>query len=928
MNITLTNTAIVQDVKTLAFEKNNGVDVINITVDTDENWQYKIDVKYPDKCCTGESLYNIIDLARNGNVCSVTLTQDMLPFNGKYTMQLRGINGDKVYHSETFDCWVKYSIDPAQAYEPVPSEFYQLEKELFEKADSIVSDAVEKTAETYPLLEALDADGDTNKSVKTVASNNTIDGNISGSAVFGAYNEISGDNHDWNIIGGWQNQVAANNTLTTGARNITKGHNSTQNGQDNEARVNNGYNIGNKNVTMAENAQNLGSALLATGEQQTVVGTTNAPDDNAVFIVGNGTDARSNAVTVKKDGSVAIGGHLEKQAGKMYADVQRTVAQNYRNVTSINGNTSGKILSTNVVYAAGEKSVALYCNQEALQNIATTVVRKTDTKDLNLLDGTTLCIQFRVYCRETKDITFVVGAVGNNTNFYSDWRELNVAEKTVSIPANTWTPVYLVANNFEHNEGYVTLGATFAGATQNPENVYIARIVVDTPAAWLSRYGTGTAVADTPDRTVFSSANYGTVTALGNGEALNVDPKNNSGAIRPQFFITDDEGNAIKVTKDEKYRLSFGCQGISVNNEMRFWITNDTNTTTNFPYTQTSQKNANVVYESEKNTNGQYNVEFTAKRDGYIRVGFTTYSKLENIIITYLSLYKETDVFPSIFEYSSDKVNDTGIRYKVGEIQTFGDPVIWMEQQQLVNTPMTDSLSFSAIGNNIHNREYISYNAIADVISEISPDMTIFERGVYLNATFEANDLLPYSYYNITYDKWVALNTGSRFKAAKINSKTNRYVSVRFLNDDDNPFQVSVGDTIGIQGTKTYNNLIVTRTEYYSTFPGDPPGYPASLDVYFAVPTDFTLRSDGENYIWNVDKPNAGSYDLDIDRALLAVGENTNYFSVNTDNSISIGDTKLTETQLKQLLALLNTNSTTKTGQEGTTDDTFDASET
>lgn len=115
MNITLTNTSITQDVKTLAFEKNNGVDVINITVDTDENWQYKIDVKYPDKCCTGESLYNIIDLTRNDNVCTVTLTQDMLPFNGKYTMQLRGINDDKVYHSETFDCWVKYSIDPAQA---------------------------------------------------------------------------------------------------------------------------------------------------------------------------------------------------------------------------------------------------------------------------------------------------------------------------------------------------------------------------------------------------------------------------------------------------------------------------------------------------------------------------------------------------------------------------------------------------------------------------------------------------------------------------------------------------------------------------------------------------------------------------------------------------------------------------------------------
>ncbi len=53
MNITLTGTKITQDNKFLAFEKNNGVDVINITVDTDNEWVYKLDVRYPDKCCAG-----------------------------------------------------------------------------------------------------------------------------------------------------------------------------------------------------------------------------------------------------------------------------------------------------------------------------------------------------------------------------------------------------------------------------------------------------------------------------------------------------------------------------------------------------------------------------------------------------------------------------------------------------------------------------------------------------------------------------------------------------------------------------------------------------------------------------------------------------------------------------------------------------------
>ena len=136
MNITLNGTKITQDTRNLAFEKNSGVDEIVITVDTDESWSYKLDVKYPDKYnVENNALYNIIDLDRNGNICSVILTSEMLPFNGKYTIQLRGINGDKVYHSDTFEAWVKYSIEPGSTYNPVPSEFYQVEARLDDKVD-------------------------------------------------------------------------------------------------------------------------------------------------------------------------------------------------------------------------------------------------------------------------------------------------------------------------------------------------------------------------------------------------------------------------------------------------------------------------------------------------------------------------------------------------------------------------------------------------------------------------------------------------------------------------------------------------------------------------------------------------------------------------------------------------------------------------
>ena len=103
MNITLSGTKVSMDGHTLAFQKNNLVDSMVITVDTDETYQYKLDVKYPCKDSNGEELYNVIDLTRVGNTCTAILQASMLPFNGKYTMQLRGISDDKVYHTDTFD---------------------------------------------------------------------------------------------------------------------------------------------------------------------------------------------------------------------------------------------------------------------------------------------------------------------------------------------------------------------------------------------------------------------------------------------------------------------------------------------------------------------------------------------------------------------------------------------------------------------------------------------------------------------------------------------------------------------------------------------------------------------------------------------------------------------------------------------------------
>lgn len=132
MNITLTGTKVSLDTHTLAFAKNNLVNEIICAVDTDESWTYRIDVLYSQTDCSGNPLYNIINLNRTGNVCSALLAIAMLPFSGKYTMQLRGIKDQQIYHSDTFEIWVKYSIDPGAAYDPVPSEFYQIEDNIIE----------------------------------------------------------------------------------------------------------------------------------------------------------------------------------------------------------------------------------------------------------------------------------------------------------------------------------------------------------------------------------------------------------------------------------------------------------------------------------------------------------------------------------------------------------------------------------------------------------------------------------------------------------------------------------------------------------------------------------------------------------------------------------------------------------------------------
>ena len=183
MNITLAGTKVSMDGHTLAFQKNNLVDSMVITVDTDETWQYKLDVKYPCKDSDGKELYNVIDLTRVGNTCTAILQASMLPFNGKYTMQLRGISGNKVYHTDTFDVWVKYSIDPGKVYDPVPSEFYQIEQAVTEQAANAKQSATESAESARQSAESA-----TNAAASATKAENAV-----------VHSPIIGENGNWFI---------------------------------------------------------------------------------------------------------------------------------------------------------------------------------------------------------------------------------------------------------------------------------------------------------------------------------------------------------------------------------------------------------------------------------------------------------------------------------------------------------------------------------------------------------------------------------------------------------------------------------------------------------------------------------------------------------------------------------------------------------
>ena len=121
--------------KTLGYQGDNLVDTIQVTVDKDSTWNYKLDMyKGKSKC------FDSVLMVREGNICTVQLTNEILSYGGRYVFQLRGYTDTQTYHSDIFESWVNASIeyqdDCKQGYCEcdckLPTEFYQVEDNVTE----------------------------------------------------------------------------------------------------------------------------------------------------------------------------------------------------------------------------------------------------------------------------------------------------------------------------------------------------------------------------------------------------------------------------------------------------------------------------------------------------------------------------------------------------------------------------------------------------------------------------------------------------------------------------------------------------------------------------------------------------------------------------------------------------------------------------
>lgn len=117
---------------TLGYQGDNLVNTIQVTVDKDSTWNYKLDMyKGKSKC------FDSVLMTREGNTCTVQLTNEILSYGGEYLFQLKGYTDTQTYHSDIFESWVNASIEYQDDCKQtdcrcLPTEFHQVEDNVIE----------------------------------------------------------------------------------------------------------------------------------------------------------------------------------------------------------------------------------------------------------------------------------------------------------------------------------------------------------------------------------------------------------------------------------------------------------------------------------------------------------------------------------------------------------------------------------------------------------------------------------------------------------------------------------------------------------------------------------------------------------------------------------------------------------------------------
>ncbi len=310
--------------------------------------------------------------------------------------------------------------------------------------------------------------------------------------------------------------------------------------------------------------------------------------------------------------------------------------------TGINGNGSGKEVSAEQNHTdGGANSLKLKMNQEDMTKVARTVL-KVDYTDFKAEVGKGYVVQFWAYSAEGGVTKFCLGSAGDTAMGNADKRndKEGASEIAVNLPAGKWTQLALMVESVAGKGGetnpYLTLNAWFDGASDsNIKHLYIDDVTVsdyvpyvpiDNKTMTFENVDMGKNLAE--GLSIFP---MNVTTAANNTEggmrALGFDSGNSSGGGRPQFNITDGEGNLVNIEAGKNYSVSFWVYTTDENAGIRYWLT--ANEDANVVYTSGGDKDARKLYEQNTPvslTAGKWmeikaTISGTDAIHGYLRLG-------------------------------------------------------------------------------------------------------------------------------------------------------------------------------------------------------------------------------------------------------------------------------------------------------------------